>query len=60
MSNTYKFKQLGRRKRLRKKTFITEKMMNRKCGAIDDKVDKLKALKEAERIFLKEIEELVA
>ena len=35
-------------------------MMNRKCGAIDDKVDKLKALKEAERIFLKEIEELVA
>ena len=54
MSNTYKF----RRKRLKKKTFITEKMMNRKCGAIDDKVDLIKARERAEKELMKEIEEL--
>jgi len=58
MANTFKHKELGRRKRLRKSTFITEKMMDRKCGAIDDKVDLLKARKRAEKELMKEVEEL--
>lgn len=58
MANTFKHKELGRRKRLRKSTFITEKMMDRKCGSIDDKVDKLEALRKAEIEVMKEVEDL--
>lgn len=58
MANTFKHKELGRRKRLRKSTFIIEKMMDRKCGSIDDKVDLIKARERAEKELMKEIEEL--
>ena len=58
MGNTFKIKNLMKRKRTGETTFKTEKMMDRKCGAIDDKVDKLKALKRAEKEIMKEIEDL--
>ena len=58
MSNTYKTKHLGKRKRLGKTTLKTELMMNHKCGAIDDKLDKIEALRKAELEIMKEIEEL--
>ena len=58
MCNTFKIKNLMKRKRTGETTFKTEKMMDRKCGAIDDKVDKLEALKRAEKEIMKEIEDL--
>lgn len=58
MGNTFKIKNLMKRKRTGETTFKTEKMMDRKCGAIDDKVDKLEALKRAEKEIMKEIEDL--
>ena len=58
MSNTIKHKDLGKRKRLHKTSFIAEKMMNRKCGSIDDKVDLIKARERVEKELMKEIEEL--
>lgn len=60
MGNTFKIKNLMKRKRTGETTFKTEKMMDRKCGAIDDKVDKLEALKRVEREIMKEIEDLTA
>lgn len=45
MSDTYKTKAWGKRKRLNERTFLTEKMADRKCGAIDDKLSKLEILK---------------
>lgn len=47
MSDTYKTKKLGKRKRHGFKDFKTEAMMNRKCGSIDDKVDKMIAMQKA-------------
>ena len=58
MSNTIKHKDLGKRKRLHKTSFIAEKMMDRKCGSIDDKVDLIKARERVEKESMKEIEEL--
>jgi hypothetical protein len=58
MGNTFKIKNLMKRKRTGETTFKTEKMMDRKCGAIDDKVDKLEALRRAEKEIMKEIEDL--
>ena len=58
MGNTFKIKNLMKRKRTGETTFKTEKMMDRKCGAIDDKVDKLEAFKRAEKEIMKEIEDL--
>lgn len=58
MGNTFKIKNLMKRKRTGETTFKTEKMMDRKCGAIDDKVDKLEVLKRAEKEIMKEIEDL--
>lgn len=58
MSDTFKTKALGKRKRIGEKTFLTEKMMDRKCGSIDDKVDKLEALRKAEEEIMREAEEL--
>lgn len=58
MGNTFKIKNLMKRKRTGETTFKTEKMMDRKCGAIDDKIDKLEALKRAEKEIMKEIEDL--
>ena len=40
------------------KTFLTEKMMDRKCGSINDRVDKLEALKKAEEEIMREAEVL--
>lgn len=60
MSNTIKYKDLGKRKRLRKTSFIAEKMIDRKCGSIDDKVNKLEALRKAEMEVMKEVEELLS
>lgn len=64
MSDTFKTKKLGKRKRTGETDFETEKMMDRKCGSIDDKVEKMKLeekeLKKVEAQFLKEIEELTA
>lgn len=60
MSNTVKHKDLGKRKRLHKTSFIAEKMMDRKCGSIDDKVNKLEALRKAEKEVMKEVEELLS
>lgn len=58
MSNTIKYKDLG--KRLHKTSFIAERMMDRKCGSIDDRVDKLEALRKAEMEVMKEVEELLS
>lgn len=58
MSNTIKHKDLGKRKRLHKTSFIAEKMMDRKCDSIDDKVDLIKARERVEKESMKEIEEL--
>lgn len=62
MSNTFKTKNLGKRKRTGETTFETEKTMDRKCGSIDDKVEKMKLeekiRKQVEAQFLKEIENL--
>ena len=62
MSDTFKTKNLGKRKRTGETTFETEKMMNRKCGSIDDKIEKMKleekVRKQVEAQFLEEIEEL--
>lgn len=55
MSDTHKTKNLGKRKRLNKTTFITEKMMDRKCGSIDDKLDKLSALEKLEKELMEEV-----
>jgi len=59
MSNTYKTKSLGKRKRTGETTLKTEKMMERKCGLIDDKVEKMELEeKELQEAFRKEIEEI--
>ena len=60
MSNTIKYKNLGKRKRLHKTSFIIEKTMDRKCDFIDDKVDRLEALRKAEMEVMKEVEELLS
>ena len=53
MSDTFKTKNLGKRKRTGETTFETEAMMDRKCGSIDDKLDKMKA-EEKERKHIEE------
>lgn len=62
MSDTFKTKNLGKRKRTGKTDFISEKTMDRKCGSIDDKVEKMKleekVRKQVEAQFLEEIAEL--
>lgn len=62
MSNTFKTKNFGKRKRTGKTDFISEKAMDRKCGSIDDKIEKMKleekVRKQVEAQFLEEIEEL--
>lgn len=62
MSNTFKTKNLGKRKRTGKTDFISEKAMDRKCGSIDDKIEKMKleekVRKQVEAQFLEEIAEL--
>ena len=47
MSNTHK--QKARKKRLGIKTFLTEKMADRRCGSIDDKVDKMATMDKINR-----------
>lgn len=62
MSDTFKTKNIGKRKRTGKTDFISEKTMDRKCGSIDDKFEKMKfeekIRKQVEAQFLEEIEEL--
>lgn len=62
MSDTFNTKNLGKRKRTGKTDFTSEKTMDRKCGSIDDKLEKMmieeKVRKQVEAQFLKEIEEL--
>lgn len=62
MSDTFNTKNFGKRKRTGKTDFISEKTMDRKCGSIDDKLEKMmieeKVRKQVEAQFLKEIEEL--
>lgn len=59
MSDTFKTKNIGKRKRTGKTDFISEKAMDRKCGSVDDKVEKMKLLekvaKQVEAQSLKEM-----